>query len=193
MVSAFRHVWPDSWGHRLDYILTNAVRALLDVPGATLLMLPRLLIDDAFRVQHRRAPRRRSDRARILAQRICRLRRQLPHRGHRAHPEQDRQGAHGAAPAQHAGAAAQHHHLAPPDGRGRDRHLQPLQGQARREHRASARRAAHDRDRPSGAVARRSTRDRNAAPSISTPTNSNRSPPRVLRSSSPRRASTGSR
>ena len=50
VVSAFRHVWPDSWGPRLDYILTNAVRALLDVPGATLLMLPRLLIDDRFRV-----------------------------------------------------------------------------------------------------------------------------------------------
>lgn len=49
IVSAFRHVWPDSWGPRLDYILTNAVRALLDVPGATLLMLPRLLIDDAYR------------------------------------------------------------------------------------------------------------------------------------------------
>ena len=51
IVSAFRHVWPDSWGPRLDYILTNAVRALLDVPGATLLMLPRLLIDDTFRAQ----------------------------------------------------------------------------------------------------------------------------------------------
>jgi hypothetical protein len=51
VVSAFRHVWPDSWGPRLDYILTNAVRALLDVPGATLLMLPRLLIDEPFRVQ----------------------------------------------------------------------------------------------------------------------------------------------
>jgi hypothetical protein len=51
IVSAFRHVWADSWGHRLDYILTNAVRALLDTPGATLLMLPRLLIDDAFRAR----------------------------------------------------------------------------------------------------------------------------------------------
>lgn len=58
IVSAFRHVWADSWGHRLDYILTNAVRALLDTPGATLLMLPRLLIDDAFRgriVEHHAA------------------------------------------------------------------------------------------------------------------------------------------
>jgi len=51
IVSAFRHVWADSWGHRLDYILTNAVRALLDTPGATLLMLPSLLIDDAFRAR----------------------------------------------------------------------------------------------------------------------------------------------
>ena len=51
IVSAFRHVWPESWGPRLDYILTNAVRALLDVPGATLLMLPRLLIDELFRMQ----------------------------------------------------------------------------------------------------------------------------------------------
>lgn len=49
VVAAFHHVWPDSWGPRLDYILTNAVRALLDVPGATLLMLPRLLIDEPFR------------------------------------------------------------------------------------------------------------------------------------------------
>jgi uncharacterized protein DUF87 len=64
VVSAFRHVWPESWGPRLDYILTNAVRALLDVPGATLLMLPRLLIDEGFRVglveQHVRDPLVRS-------------------------------------------------------------------------------------------------------------------------------------
>ena len=51
VVSAFRHGWPASWGPRLASILTNAVRALLDVPGATLLMLPRLLIDEPFRVQ----------------------------------------------------------------------------------------------------------------------------------------------
>jgi hypothetical protein len=51
VVSAFRHVWPESWGPRLDYILTNAIRALLDVPGATLLMLPRLLIDEGFRAR----------------------------------------------------------------------------------------------------------------------------------------------
>jgi hypothetical protein len=51
IVGAFRHVWPESWGPRLDYILTNAVRALLDLPGATLLVLPRLLIDESFRTR----------------------------------------------------------------------------------------------------------------------------------------------
>src|SRR6266436_4144495 len=49
VVGAFKHVWPDSWGPRLDYILINAVRTLLDIPGTTLLMLPRLLIDEPFR------------------------------------------------------------------------------------------------------------------------------------------------
>jgi hypothetical protein len=51
VVAAFRHVWPDSWGPRLDYILINAVRALLDIPGGTLLMLPRLLVDDPLRLR----------------------------------------------------------------------------------------------------------------------------------------------
>ncbi|MCC0014266.1 MAG: type IV secretion system DNA-binding domain-containing protein [Rhodobiaceae bacterium] len=51
IVASFRHVWPDSWGPRLDYILTHAIRALLDIPGGTLLMLPRLLIDTRYRTQ----------------------------------------------------------------------------------------------------------------------------------------------
>jgi hypothetical protein len=51
VVGAFKHVWPDSWGPRLDYVLMNAIRTLLDVPGGTLLMLPRLLVDDPFRGQ----------------------------------------------------------------------------------------------------------------------------------------------
>ena len=49
VVSAFRHVWPDSWGPRLEHFLLNSVRALLDAPGQTLLGIPRLLTDDAFR------------------------------------------------------------------------------------------------------------------------------------------------
>ena len=75
VVAAFRHVWPDSWGPRLDYMLTNAVRALLDVPGGTLLMLPRLLDRRSVSRAARRAPRPRSGGAIVLAQRVCRLRR----------------------------------------------------------------------------------------------------------------------
>lgn len=52
LTSAFRHVWRESWGPRLEYILFNAIAATLDAPDAlrpTLLSIPRLLIDDAYR------------------------------------------------------------------------------------------------------------------------------------------------
>ena len=49
VVSAFRAIWPDFWGPRLEHIFAHAVRTLMDVPSATLLYLPRLLQDDVFR------------------------------------------------------------------------------------------------------------------------------------------------
>jgi ABC-type oligopeptide transport system ATPase subunit len=49
IVASFKHIWRDSWGPRLEYILTNSLRLLLATPGATLIGLPRLLVDDAFR------------------------------------------------------------------------------------------------------------------------------------------------
>ena len=49
LVSAFRHIWADSWGPRLEYILYHAVRVLLDCENVSLVALPRLLTDDAFR------------------------------------------------------------------------------------------------------------------------------------------------
>jgi hypothetical protein len=52
MVAAFRHVWQDSWGPRLEYILFNTVAALLDAPDecrATFLSVARLLVDGAYR------------------------------------------------------------------------------------------------------------------------------------------------
>jgi hypothetical protein len=51
VVSAFRHVWPDSWGPRLEYLLTHAIRALLCTPGSTLLGVPRLFTDDIYRAR----------------------------------------------------------------------------------------------------------------------------------------------
>jgi type IV secretory pathway TraG/TraD family ATPase VirD4 len=49
LVSAFKNIWSDSWGPRLEYILTNGIRLLLDNKDQTFLGLPRLLIDDEFR------------------------------------------------------------------------------------------------------------------------------------------------
>jgi hypothetical protein len=51
VVSAFYHVWPDSWGPRLEYLLTHAVRALLANPASTLLGVPRLFTDDHYRTR----------------------------------------------------------------------------------------------------------------------------------------------
>ena len=49
IVATFEHIWRESWGPRMSYILENAVRLLLDAPGVTLLGLPRLLTDPAYR------------------------------------------------------------------------------------------------------------------------------------------------
>lgn len=49
VVAAFKAIWPDFWGPRLEHIFAHAVRTLMDVPNATLLYLPRLLQDDVFR------------------------------------------------------------------------------------------------------------------------------------------------
>ena len=51
IVSAFKSIWRDSWGPRLEYILYNAVSALLDCRDATLLGVNRMLTDDRFRAQ----------------------------------------------------------------------------------------------------------------------------------------------
>src|SRR5436309_10835649 len=49
LVAAFRKIWIDSWGPRVEYILYNTLRALLDFPGASLLDVPRLLTNETYR------------------------------------------------------------------------------------------------------------------------------------------------
>jgi type IV secretory pathway TraG/TraD family ATPase VirD4 len=49
IVEAFRNIWAESWGPRLDYTLTNAIRLLLENPGTSLVDVPKLLIDDKYR------------------------------------------------------------------------------------------------------------------------------------------------
>jgi hypothetical protein len=49
MVSAFKHLWGDSWGPRLEHLLYHGLSALLDRRQATLIDLPRLYTDERFR------------------------------------------------------------------------------------------------------------------------------------------------
>jgi energy-coupling factor transporter ATP-binding protein EcfA2 len=51
IVGAFKGIWRDSWGPRLEYILFNAVSALLDCRDATLLGVNRLLVDEKYRAR----------------------------------------------------------------------------------------------------------------------------------------------
>ncbi len=51
IVGAFKAIWRDSWGPRLEYILHNAVSALLECRNQTLLGVNRLLVDDEYRAK----------------------------------------------------------------------------------------------------------------------------------------------
>ena len=49
LVGVFKKLWADSWGPRLEYVLRNAILALLDYPGSTLLGVMRILVDKNYR------------------------------------------------------------------------------------------------------------------------------------------------
>ncbi len=49
MLEAFKKLWPDSWGPRLEHILRNGLLALFEFPQATLAHILRLLGDPPFR------------------------------------------------------------------------------------------------------------------------------------------------
>lgn len=49
LVAAMRSLFADSWGPRTQFLLTNCLMALMETPDATLLALPRLLVDARFR------------------------------------------------------------------------------------------------------------------------------------------------
>ena len=49
LVGVFKKLWADSWGPRLEYILRNAILALLEYPGSTLLGVTRILVDKDYR------------------------------------------------------------------------------------------------------------------------------------------------
>jgi len=49
VVGIFKKIFGDSWGPRLEYILRNAVIALLDYPNATMLGITQIFVDKAYR------------------------------------------------------------------------------------------------------------------------------------------------
>lgn len=49
LVGVFKKIWADSWGPRLEYILRNAILALLEYPGSSLLGVMRILVDKSYR------------------------------------------------------------------------------------------------------------------------------------------------
>lgn len=49
LIGIFKKLWSDSWGPRLEYVLRNAILALLEYPDATLLGVMRLLVDKGYR------------------------------------------------------------------------------------------------------------------------------------------------
>lgn len=51
LIGAFKKVWVDAWSARMEYILSNALLALLEYPGATLLGVNRMFADKNYRAQ----------------------------------------------------------------------------------------------------------------------------------------------
>ncbi len=49
VLGIFKKLWADSWGPRLEYILRNAILALIEAPDANLLGINRLLVDRPYR------------------------------------------------------------------------------------------------------------------------------------------------
>lgn len=51
LISVFKHLWKGFWGPRLEHVFHNAILALMDSSGSTLLGMYRMLADDEYRHQ----------------------------------------------------------------------------------------------------------------------------------------------
>ncbi len=51
LMGIFTKIWANVWSARMEYIMNNAVLALLDTPGSTLLGITRILVDKEYRQQ----------------------------------------------------------------------------------------------------------------------------------------------
>ncbi len=51
IVAIFHKIYGNSWGPRLEYILRNTILSIIDLPDATLMMVPEMLTNDTFRAK----------------------------------------------------------------------------------------------------------------------------------------------
>lgn len=51
LMGIFTKIWANTWSARMEYILNNAILALLETPNSTLLGITRILVDKDFRQQ----------------------------------------------------------------------------------------------------------------------------------------------
>jgi ABC-type uncharacterized transport system YnjBCD ATPase subunit len=51
LMSIFEKLWAGTWSSRMEHIMNNTILALLDTPGSTLLGIPRMFADNAYRQQ----------------------------------------------------------------------------------------------------------------------------------------------
>ncbi len=51
LMAIFTKIWSNVWSARMEYILNNAILALLETPGSTLLGINRILVDKDYRQQ----------------------------------------------------------------------------------------------------------------------------------------------
>lgn len=51
LISVFKHLWKGFWGPRLEHVFHNAILALMEMQGSTLLGIYRMLADDGYRRQ----------------------------------------------------------------------------------------------------------------------------------------------
>ncbi len=49
LIGIFKKLWADTWGPRLEYLLRNAILALMDYPNSTILGVMRMLVDKKYR------------------------------------------------------------------------------------------------------------------------------------------------
>jgi len=49
LLGVFKKIWPDVWSPRMEYLLSNAILSLLEIPGSTLLGINRMFAEKDFR------------------------------------------------------------------------------------------------------------------------------------------------